>query len=101
VSATLRLAREGFGIELRRGTFDVEVDGRSVGSVEVHKAFEAAVEPGRHTLHLRAGRYSSRERSFDAADGETISFRCYGANLWPLWVASMFKPDLAISLRRQ
>jgi hypothetical protein len=101
VSATLRLAREGFAIELRRGTFDVEVDGKSVGSVEVRETFEAPVEPGRHTLHLRAGRYSSPERSFDAADGETISFRCYGANLWPLWVASMFKPDLAISLRRQ
>jgi hypothetical protein len=101
VSATLRLAREGFGVELRRGTFNVEVDGNSVGSVESHGTFEAPVEPGRHTLRIRAGRYSSRERSFDAVDRETISFRCHGANIWPLYVASIVKPDLAIALKRQ
>lgn len=59
VSATLRLVREGFGIELRRGRFDVTVD------------------------------------------GETASFRCHGAMVWPRFVASLVKPDLAISLRRE
>jgi hypothetical protein len=101
VSATLSLTREGFGIELRRGTFNVEVDGTSLGSVELHETFQAPVEAGNHTLRIRAGRYSSRERSFDAADRETISFRCHGANIWPLYVASLVKPDLAIGLKRQ
>jgi hypothetical protein len=35
------------------------------------------------------------------ADGETVAYRCHGANLWPIFVASLVKPDLAISLRRE
>ena len=101
MSATLRLTREGFGIELRRGTFDVMVDGQSVGSSKWHETVEVPVEPGQHTLRIRAGRYSSPERSFDAADGEIINFRCHGAMIWPLYVASIVKPDLAISLKRE
>jgi hypothetical protein len=58
-------------------------------------------QPGRHTLRIRKGRYSSREYSFDATDGETVSFRCHGAMVWPRYVASLVKPDLAISLKRE
>lgn len=102
MSATLRLTREvGFGIELRRGRFEVSVDGQSVGSVEDHETAETPLEPGRHTLRIRKGRYSSRDRSFDVADGDVISFRCHGARIWPTYVASIVKPDLAISLRRE
>jgi len=101
VSATLSLTREGFGIELRRGTFNVNLDGQSVGSSKWHETVEVPVEAGHHTLQIRAGRYSSREHSFDAADGETVNFRCHGALVWPLYVASIVKPDLAISLKRE
>ncbi|HEY6296413.1 MAG TPA: hypothetical protein VIX15_12170 [Streptosporangiaceae bacterium] len=101
MSATLRLTREGFGIELRRGTFDVTVDGQSVGSSTWHETVEVPVDPGRHTLQITAGRYSSRNRSFDAAEGETVNFRCHGAMIWPLYVASIVKPDLAIQLLRE
>jgi hypothetical protein len=101
VPATLRVTREGFGIELRRGTFDVIVDGQSVGSSTRHETVEVPVEPGHHTLRIRAGRYSSLDRSFDAVDGETINFRCHGAMVWPRYVVSIVKPDLAISLRRE
>jgi hypothetical protein len=59
VSATLRLVREGIGID------------------------------------------ASPTRPFDVADGETANFRCHGANIWPRFVASLVKPDLAISLRRE
>jgi hypothetical protein len=101
VSVTLRLTREGYGIELRRGTFDVTVDGISVGYSKWHETVEVPVEPGHHMLRIRARRYSSREHSFDAADGETVNFRCHGAMIWPLYVASIVKPDLAISLKRE
>jgi hypothetical protein len=101
VSATLRLTRDGFGIELRRGTFDVTVDGSSVGSSQWHETVEVPVEPGLHTLRIRAGRYSSRDHSFDAVEGETVNFRCHGAMIWPLYVASIVKPDLAIQLKRE
>ncbi len=101
MSATLRLTRETTGIELRRGIFDIAVDGKTVGSIKRHETVETPIEPGHHVLQIRAGRYSSRDHSFDVADGEVASFRCHGALIWPTYVASILKPDLAISLRPQ
>jgi hypothetical protein len=100
VSATLRMTREGVGIELRRGSFDVTVDGESVGFLDYGKTLEAPIEPGRHTLRVRAGRYSSTTRAFDARDGQVVNFRCHGAMVWPRWLASFVKPNLAISVHR-
>ena len=98
---TLKLTRRGFGMELRRGQFEISVDGRDIGSLNYGDTVEEQVEPGHHTLGIRAGRYSSREHSFDVADGQVASFRCHGAMVWPRWVASFVKPDLAISLMRE
>jgi hypothetical protein len=101
VSATLRLTRDPAGIELRRGPFEITVDGKSVGSLKNHDTVETPLDPGHHTLRMQAGRYSSQDHSFDAADGEVVNFRCHGAEVWPRYVASIVKPDLAISLKRQ
>jgi hypothetical protein len=102
MSGTLRLTRETpFSFELRRGVFDIAVDGQTVGSIKIHETVDTPVEAGRHTLRMRAGRYSSRDHSFDLAEGDVISFQCHGAMIWPTWVASFLKPDLAISLRPQ
>jgi len=101
VSATLRLTREGAGIELRRGRFEILVDGERVGSLELHETVESPIEPGHHSLRIRAGRYSSREISFDLTEGEVVNFRCHGTMIWPRYVASIVKPDLAISLKRE
>jgi hypothetical protein len=101
VSATLRLTREGVGIELRRGRFEIFVDGKSVGSLERHQEVEIPVEPGHHALRIRAARYSSQDHSFDVADGDAVNFRVHGAMIWPRYVASIVKPDLAISLKRE
>ena len=101
MTATLTLKRAaGFGIELRRGRFDAVVDGTSVGSLDLHETTEVPIDPGHHTLRIRSGRYSSRSRSFDVADGDTVTFQLHGANLWPIYVASIVKPDLGISLKR-
>jgi hypothetical protein len=99
--ATLTLTRKTSLIELRRGRFDISVDGRGIGSIAYGDTVEEPVEPGHHTVRIRAGRYSSREHSFDAADGQVVSFRCSGANIWPLWLVSFIKPDLGIWLRRE
>lgn len=99
--ATLKLTREGFAIELRRGKFDIAVDGRGTGSIEHGDTVDEPVEPGHHTLQIRSGRYSSRTVAFDAADGDVVSFRCYGANLWPLWLVSFVLPNLGIWLKRE
>lgn len=100
MSATLRLTREGFGIELRRGSFDVTVDGNSVGSLDYGQTLEAPIEAGQHTLRVRVGRYSSLSRSIEINDGQVLNFRCHGAMVWPRFVASLVKPDLGISLHR-
>lgn len=99
--ATLKVTRKAGGIELRRGRFDISVDGQNVGPLERQETVETQLEPGHHTLRLRAGRYSSQDHAFDVADGEVVSFLCHGAEVWPRYAASIVKPDLAISLKRE
>jgi hypothetical protein len=102
LAVTLRLTRKAAGIELWRGRFDVTVDGSSVGTLGRQDTIETPVDPGPHTLFLRMGRrYSSQPQTFDAAEGETVTFRCHGAEAWPHLVASLIAPDLAISLKRE
>ena len=98
--ATLRLTRETtFAFELRRSVFDISVDGKTVGSIKIHDTVEVPLEPGQHTLQLRAGRYSSRLQTFDVASGSAVNFRCHGAAIWPTYVASFLVPNLAIRLK--
>ena len=104
MSATLRLTREVSyprSFELRRGRFEISLDGKDVGSLENRETIETPLKPGRHTLRIRKGRYSSRDRSFDAAEGEVVNFHCRGATTVPGYVASIVKPDVAISLSRK
>lgn len=100
MSATLTVKREGHIMELRRAPFEITLDGTTAGSINPHETFETPIEPRHHTLQLRAGRYSSRAQSFDAADGEAVSFRCYGGRIWPVYLMSFVVPSLAISLKR-
>ena len=99
--ATLKLSHMAIGAEVRRGTFDVLVDGKRVGSVEMNDTIETPVEPGRHTLQVRNGRNSSRAETFDAADGEVIAYRCTGKRFLPLFLASFVVPSLALKLVRE
>ena len=99
---TLQLVREkNLVMELRRDTFRVLLDGNDVGSIDSHQTIEVPIEPGHHTLQVKTGRYTSGPRPFDAADGEIVNFRCNGARTWPLYLASMVKPDLALTLKRE
>ena len=101
MTATLQVLREGFGIELRRGTFHVVLDGRDLGTIERHQTVEVPLEPGHHELRITAGKHGSPAHGFDAADEEVVNFRCHGAALWPVYVASILKRDWAIQLTRQ
>jgi hypothetical protein len=101
VAATLRLVREGTIMELRRGAFQVLLDDDDVGSIEPHQAIELLIEPGHHELRVKTGRYTSRRDPFDTHDGEVVTFRCYGGRIWPLYLASMVKPDMALTLKRE
>ena len=101
MSATLKVTHKTIGVEVRRGTYDVMVDGERVGSLEMNDTIEIPVEPGRHTLQVRNGRNSSRTRTFDAADGELVAFRCTGKRFLPLFLASFVIPSLALVLIRE
>jgi hypothetical protein len=102
VAATLQLVRErGVVMELRRGTFRVLLDDNDVGSIDSHQTIEVPIEPGHHTLQVKAGRYTSGRSPFDAADGEIVNFRCSGARIWPIYLASIVKPDLALTLKHE
>jgi hypothetical protein len=101
VSAALKLTHKAIGAEVRLGTFDVLVDGKRVGSVEMNDTIETPVEPGRHTLQVRNGRNSSRTQTFDAAEGEVVAFRATGKRFLPLFLASFVVPSLALKLHRE
>lgn len=99
--ATLKVTHKTIGVEVRRGLYDIEVDGTRAGAVELNGTFETLIEPGRHTLQIRNGRNSSRTATFDADDDEVIAFRCSGKNILPIFLLSFVVPSLAISLRRE
>ena len=101
MAATLKLTHKAIGVEVRRGTYDVVLDGERVGSVVMNDTFETPVEPGRHTLQVRNGRNSSRTKTFDAADGEIASFRCTGKSILPIFLLSFGVPSLALSRGRE
>jgi hypothetical protein len=101
MSSTLTLERAStVAAELRRGSFEIILDGKPAGSIERHQTVELQVEPGPHTLQVKAGRYSSPARNFDTADRTNISFRCNGAILWPQYVASLFVPTIGLRLHQ-
>jgi hypothetical protein len=101
VPATLKLTHKAMGAEVRRGTFDVMVDGERVGSIEMNNTIDIPIEPGRHALQLRGGRNSSRTRTFEAAEGEIVAYRCTGKRFLPIFLASFVFPSLALSLIRE
>ena len=101
MSATLKLTHKAIGAEVRRGTYDVVVDGERIGSVEMNDTIEIPVEPGRHTLQVRSGRKSSSTETFDAAESEIVAFRCTGKSFLPIFLASFVVPSLALQLRRE
>ena len=100
MTATLRLTHKAIGAEVRRGAYDVVIDGERVGSVEMNDTIEVPVEPGRHTVQVRDGRKTSDTETFDAGEGEIVSFRCTGKRFLPIFLASFIVPRLALKLVR-
>ena len=101
MSATLKLTHKAIGVEVRRGTYDVVVDGESIGSLEMNDTIEIPIEVGNHTLQARNGRNLSRTLTFDAVEGQVVAFRCSGKRFLPIFLMSFVVPRLALSLRRE
>ena len=98
--ATLLLVRT-WGLAGHSEQWSIVVDGTVVGSVADKETVEVAVEPGHRTFRLESGRHHSVERSFDAASGDVLTFRCNSPRVWPLLLVAVVKPDLWISLTRE
>jgi hypothetical protein len=101
MTATLKMTHKAIGAEVRRGAYDVVVDGQRAGSVDMNATIEIPVGPGRHTLQVRSGRNSSRTETFEAAESQTVAFRCTGKSFLPIFLASFVVPSLALQLRRE
>ncbi|MDQ6727949.1 MAG: hypothetical protein M3066_17570 [Actinomycetota bacterium] len=99
MSATLKLTHKAIGAEVRRGTFDVVVDGERVGSLDLNDTIEIPIGDGHHTLEVRNGRNLSRTLGFDAGHGQVVAFRCTGKRFLPIFLLSFVVPRLALSLR--
>ncbi len=101
MTATLKLTHKTIGAEVRRGTYEAEVDGKPAGAVELNQTIAIPIEAGHHTLRLRSGRNSSPTKTFDVAEGEVVSFRCSGKSILPVFLLSFVVPSLALSLTRE
>lgn len=101
MAATLQLTHKAIGVEVRRGRYDVLVDGKPGGSVDMNETIDIPVEAGRHTLQVRDGRNSSGTKTFDANEGEIVAFRCTGKSILPRFLLSFVIPRWAISLVRE
>jgi hypothetical protein len=88
-------------VEVRRGTYDIVLDGKRAGSVGMNDTIEIPVEAGSHTLQVLNGRNSSRTQTFGVAEGETVAFRATGKRILPVFLASFAVPSLALSLKRE
>ena len=44
-------------MENRHAPFEIALDGTAAGTINRHETFETPIEPGHHTLQVRAGRY--------------------------------------------
>jgi len=86
-------------VEVRRGTYDVVVDGARIRSVEMNDTVEIPIEAGHHTLQVRDGRNLSRTLTFDAVESQVVAFRCTGKRFLPIFLVSFVVPRLALSLR--
>ncbi len=82
MSATLKLTHKTIGVEVRRGTYHVVVDGKPVRTLELNETIAIPVNPGRHTLQVRNGRNSSRTKTFEER-ASCRSFSCPSSS--PAW----------------
>jgi hypothetical protein len=99
MAGTLRVSRNWALVDSSQ-RWPIKIDGAGVGSIGSRQTVELPVEPGHHVLGLGSNRHV-KERSFEAADGQVVSFRCRAPLIWPVLLAALVKPDLWISLRQE
>ncbi|MDL9980715.1 hypothetical protein [Microbacterium candidum] len=97
--ATLTLAHTTIGAEVRRGRYDILVDGKPAGSVEMNETVDIPVEAGSHTLKVTSGKDSSPTKTFSVADGGVVRFRATGKSFLPVFLLSFVVRGLRLNLK--
>lgn len=102
MTAELRLSRQWGSYAVQGKDWQVIVDGKTVGSIGHRQTVELPVDPGEHTLRVKASdRHISTERRFEAADESVVSFRCHGPLALPWLLAAQIKPSLWVTLKQE
>ena len=100
MTATLKVVHKAIDVEVRRGAYDILVDGVPVGNVKMNHTTSVSIDPGRHTLQVRHRRSSSRPVAIEAAEGQTLVYRCTGKSFLPVFLLSFVVRSFALHLRR-
>lgn len=98
MTAILKVSHRAIGAEVRRKPYTVEVDDKTVGSVDMNATLETSVGAGTHTLRIREGRKSSKAQTVEFVDGQTVSFRATGKRFVVLFLLSFIFPKLGLVL---
>ena len=101
MGATLKLTHKAIGVEVRRGTYDIVVDGQRAGSLEMNDTIEIPIEPGRHTL--QSSQWPKLQPNSDLRSPPRAKPSPSDAPervFLPIFLASFVVPSLALQLRR-
>lgn len=101
MTANLRMTHKAIGVEVRRGAYQIVLDGQLAGSLSMNDTIEIPIAAGPHAVQIRSGRKSSRTANFEAIENQTVAYRCTGKSFLPIFLASLFFPRLALQLRRE
>lgn len=106
MSTTLRLERAfpmlAIALVDRKRSWQVLLDGESVGQIAPDGVFETPIEPGTHTVRLTStGKRRSPERTFSAKDESVTEFACHVQPFWPLLVMALLVPERWIALKQR
>ncbi|WP_442485190.1 hypothetical protein [Aeoliella sp. SH292] len=74
-SAKLRIARRSHWLDRSRD-YHVQLDGRSLGTLNSGETLEFDIPPGSHSLEVRVGKCTSPLRMLNLKEGETVAFEC-------------------------
>ena len=83
------------------GDWQVVLDGKALGSIAKGETTEFYIEPGPHTLRVRSKTHLSKERSFDVAEGHSVTFEAHEPRVGLTVIRALFNPELWITLKQE
>lgn len=96
MTATLKVTHKGMSAEvLRVRRHSARRSFEMKDTIEILSRLDVA------PLQIHGGRQASPAQTLEAAESQTVAFRCTGKSFLPIFLASFFVPSLALQLRRE